>query len=166
MRPAGTRSRTRGQALVETALVLPVLLLILIALFDVGRAIFAYNTATNAAREGARLAIVNQDVAKIQERATGVAVNTPVVSVTVTYYKAGASTTSTADADKCLGTSGSPIVIGCVAVVQFDTSFSAITPLVGTIVGPMTMSARSELPVEFVCPSTTIPDANDCPKQP
>lgn len=160
------RSPQRGQALVETALVLPVLLLIVIALFDVGRAVFAYNAATNAAREGARLAIVNQNVAKVQERTTALAVNAPVVSITVTYYKAGADTTSAANADKCLGTPASPIVIGCVAVVDFNTSFSAITPLIGSIVGPMTMSARSELPIEFVCPSTTIPNADNCPKQP
>src|SRR4029077_3264030 len=52
--------RGRGQALVEFALVIPIFLLLLIAIFDMGRAVFAYNTLTNAAREGARIAIVNQ----------------------------------------------------------------------------------------------------------
>ena len=61
--------RRRGQALVEFALVLPIFLLILVALFDLGRAVFAYNTLTNAAREGVRLAIVNQDTASIIARA-------------------------------------------------------------------------------------------------
>src|ERR671912_110155 len=55
--------RDRGQALVEFALVLP--------LFLLGRAVFAYNTLTNAAREGARLAIVNQDLTSIIDRAKG-----------------------------------------------------------------------------------------------
>lgn len=159
------RSRTRGQALVETALVLPVVILIIVALFDVGRAVFAYNTATNAAREGARLAIVNQSVAKVQERVTKLAINTPVVAIDVRYYKPGTDTTSGANSDQCLGSSGSPIVIGCVAVVELDTSFTAITPLVGNIVGPIAMTARAELPVEFVCPNTTV-NANGCPKQP
>lgn len=160
------RQHGRGQALVETALILPILLLIIIALFDVGRAVFAYNTATNGAREAARLAIVNQNVAKVQQRAANLAPNTPVDSVTVTYYRAGADTTSSSNGDKCLGTTASPIVIGCVAVVEFQTSFSAITPLIGAIIGPISMTARSELPIEFVCPSANVPNADNCPKQP
>src|SRR4026207_2282370 len=64
------RSTTgRGQARVESALVIPIFLVLLVALFDLGRAVFAYNTLTNAAREGARLAIVNQDLDSIINRA-------------------------------------------------------------------------------------------------
>ena len=44
------RRLERGQALVEFALVIPIFLLMLVALFDLGRAVFAYNTLTNAAR--------------------------------------------------------------------------------------------------------------------
>ena len=40
----------RGQSLVEFALVLPVFVLVLVSLFDLGRGVFAYNTLTNAAR--------------------------------------------------------------------------------------------------------------------
>lgn len=159
------KRKQHGQALVETALILPILLLIVIGLFDVGRAVFAYNTATNAAREAARLAIVNQDVGRVQQRAANLAPNTPVDSVTVEYYRPGADTTSTSNGDKCLGTQASPITIGCIAVVEFDTSFSAITPLVGSIVGPISMTARAELPIEFVCPNASVTAAN-CPKQP
>lgn len=159
------RHDRQGQALVETALILPILLVIVIGLFDVGRAVFAYNTATNAAREAARLAIVNQDLSRVQQRAANLAPNTPVESVTVTYYEAGADTTSASTNDMCLGTQASPITIGCVAVVEFETSFAAITPLIGSIVGPITMTARAELPVEFVCPNAVTTAAN-CPKQP
>ena len=49
-----------GQALAEFALVFPIAILILLAVFDVGRAVFAYNGLTNAAREGARLAAVTR----------------------------------------------------------------------------------------------------------
>ena len=59
----------RGQALVEFALVLPIFVLLLVAIFDLGRAVFAYNTLTNAAREGARMAIVNQYKPSIVARA-------------------------------------------------------------------------------------------------
>lgn len=160
-----SRRGQRGQSLAETALVLPVLLLIVIALFDVGRAVFAYNTATNAAREASRLAIVNQSIPKIEERAALLSPNTPVDDLTVTFYRPGSDTTSTSTADRCLGTTASPIVIGCVAVVEFETSFSAITPLIGSILGPFSMSARAELPVEFVCPNS-VTTADGCPKQP
>ena len=45
-----------GQGLVEIALVLPVFLLILFGILDVGRAVYTNSTLSQAAREGARLA--------------------------------------------------------------------------------------------------------------
>jgi hypothetical protein len=45
-----------GQGLVEMALILPVFLLILIGIFDVGRAVYTNSALSQAAREGARLA--------------------------------------------------------------------------------------------------------------
>lgn len=48
-----------GQALVEFALVLPVLLAMVLGLFDAGRAIWQVNTLAYAAREGTRYAIVH-----------------------------------------------------------------------------------------------------------
>lgn len=50
--------RSRGQGLVEFALVLPVFLAILLSIFDLGRAVWANDALANAAREGARYAIV------------------------------------------------------------------------------------------------------------
>ena len=46
--------RTAGQSLVEFALLLPVLVLIAVGVFDLGRAFHALITISNAAREGAR----------------------------------------------------------------------------------------------------------------
>src|SRR6187551_3611775 len=84
--------RDRGQALMEFALVIPVFLLILVALFDLGRAVFAYNTLTNAAREGARIAIVNQYkpsiVARAKQQTAIVELNDP--SVVVGFYQVAA----------------------------------------------------------------------------
>ena len=48
-----------GQALLETALVLPLLLLIIMGVFDLGRGIYAYNVISNSAREAARYGIVH-----------------------------------------------------------------------------------------------------------
>jgi Flp pilus assembly protein TadG len=48
-----------GQALVEFALILPLLLLIITGLFDVARAVWQENTLAYSAREGTRYAIVH-----------------------------------------------------------------------------------------------------------
>ncbi len=56
----------RGQALVELALVLPLLVLILLGLFDFSQAIHAKNIIANVSREGAnmasRSALTSQDI--------------------------------------------------------------------------------------------------------
>jgi Flp pilus assembly protein TadG len=53
----GRRGR-RGQALVEFALVAPLLLLLILGLMDFARAWNVYQVITDAAREGARTAVV------------------------------------------------------------------------------------------------------------
>jgi TadE-like protein len=50
-------SGQRSQALIEFALVSPVLLLLLFGIVDIGRAVFYYDTLSHAAREGARIAV-------------------------------------------------------------------------------------------------------------
>ncbi len=47
-----------GQGLTEFALVVPLLMLMVVGLFDLGYAVFTYNMISNAAREGARVAII------------------------------------------------------------------------------------------------------------
>jgi len=54
-----SRSDTRGQALVEFTLVAPLLFLVVIGIFEVGRYILFQQTLNNATREGARYAIVH-----------------------------------------------------------------------------------------------------------
>jgi hypothetical protein len=54
-----SRARSRGQGLVVFALVLPVFMVILIGMVDLGRAIWANNSVANAAREAARFASVH-----------------------------------------------------------------------------------------------------------
>lgn len=53
-----TRSSDRGQALVEFSLSIIIFLVILMGIFDLGRAIFAYNGVSEASREIARRAAV------------------------------------------------------------------------------------------------------------
>ena len=48
----------KGQTIVETAIVLPVLILLVLGIFEFGRAMYIKNTLNNAARAGARAAAV------------------------------------------------------------------------------------------------------------
>lgn len=64
MRPRGASTRSsgegsRGQALVEFAIVAPMLFLLILGTIEAGRFIFHYELVNNAAREGARYAIVH-----------------------------------------------------------------------------------------------------------
>jgi Flp pilus assembly protein TadG len=54
-------NRSRGQVLVEFTMVIPLLLLMLFGIVDVGRVLWANDVAANAAREGARFASVGGD---------------------------------------------------------------------------------------------------------
>lgn len=54
-----SRDRSRGQALVETALILPLFLVLLLGIVDMGRAVWATTSLSSAAREAARYAIVH-----------------------------------------------------------------------------------------------------------
>src|SRR5258708_12338235 len=55
--PAKARAGQRSQALIEFALISPVLLLLVFGIIDIGRAVFYYDTLSHAAREGAREAV-------------------------------------------------------------------------------------------------------------
>jgi Flp pilus assembly protein TadG len=54
-----TRGSERGQSLIEFALILPVLLLLLLGVLDMGRAVADNVALTNAAQQGARYSILN-----------------------------------------------------------------------------------------------------------
>ncbi len=152
----------RGQALAEFALIFPILVLLMVALFDLGRIVVAYNSLTNGVREGARLAIVNQDVTRVQTRVRDqVFTITPTVSVA--FRRVGPNT------DPEQNQVCNPIVVGCVAVVRGTATVGPITPIIGSIVGLIPLTAVSQAPVEFVCPNPDIAayqSVDSCPRQP
>ncbi len=57
--PDPKRERGRGQALVEFAIILPVFFLVVAGMFDFGLGIYSDLTLVNAAREGARLGVID-----------------------------------------------------------------------------------------------------------
>jgi Flp pilus assembly protein TadG len=52
------RNNERGAALIETAITIPIILLVSVGIFEFGRAYQTWQVLTNAAREGARVAIL------------------------------------------------------------------------------------------------------------
>jgi Flp pilus assembly protein TadG len=160
-----SRRRGRGQALVEFALVIPIFLLMLIALFDLGRAVFAYNTLTNAAREGARTAAVNQDLPTIIDRAKSqtAIVELDAPNVTVDMWQTNEDGTPDLT-DPC----DDLVAVGCLVVVKFEATYRPITPFISNILfgNGVTFTAKSVLDIEYRCPNDFFPTAADCPKQP
>ena len=164
-RPTGNSGgeRPRGQSLVEFAVVLPIFLLLFMAIVDLGSAVFTYNSLTNAAREGARLAIVNQDMATVISRAENqvaiAEINAPNVTVDFYYEKTDGSPDT---ASTC-----APVAVGCLAVVSFEATYHPLTPIIGRVLfkNGVTFTAKSVLTVEFSCPNATM-TAAQCLKQP
>jgi Flp pilus assembly protein TadG len=74
--------RDSGAAAVELAIILPILLLIIAGIVDFGRAYFTQVTLTNAAREGARAAVMMVSAADVQAR-TLAAIPEPLKSTSV-----------------------------------------------------------------------------------
>lgn len=152
--------RQRGQALVEFALILPLLVLLLVGVFDFGRAIYAYNTISNAARQGARLAIVDQTIGHIQERAASAGVNLAIEAADVEVDFRDVSTPDVADScagdvagdDNNLGS-----IVFCVAIVTVPYEYTAATPLIGNLIGTLTLEGESRFKVDFNCEGAECP---------
>jgi hypothetical protein len=161
------RRRSRGQTLVEFALVAPILILILLAVFDVGRGVFMYTSITNAAREGARLAIVNQDAALIRQRMVGQSAvaetsDADTSKIEILFFRPDANGNPDTS-EPC----SAPVDLGCLARVRFATTFRPITPIIRQILFPAGVDLKAEtvLPVEFTCPNSAL-SAAQCGKQP
>lgn len=135
-----SKSSDSGQSLVEFALILPIFLLLLFGIIDLGRGVYAYNTIQNAAREGTRVAIVDQNkdviVAEVQQHSVGLGLEAD--DVDVEFLKPDTMT------EECT----TPIAISCEIEVIVSYTFTPATPIIGNIVGTIDMTAASRQPVE------------------
>lgn len=96
MRMLRRRHEDGGQAIVEFAIVLPLILMLMVAVFEFGRAWQVFNVMTDAARHAARSAVVadptvTQDsVIQIAQNALARgAINPARATVTVTGFRTG-----------------------------------------------------------------------------
>lgn len=74
IRRSGRRWRDRGAAAVEMALILPLLMVVVAGIVDFGRYFLQEIQLTNAAREGARVAVIGEPdvLARVEAAAPGI----------------------------------------------------------------------------------------------
>lgn len=145
MRP---RNRERGTTLVETAVVMAVLLTIMFGIIDFGRALYTYSFVANAAREGARWAIVRGSKCTLLDHCPAVTGSTDIQPY-VQSLSEGATNPARIQANlqfpSCPSGSsgGSNNAPGCIAEVTVKYPFTFMLPFLPTT--GMTMSSTSEM---------------------
>lgn len=133
-----------GQALIEAALTLPLLLLIAVGIFEFGRAYQTWEVLTNAAREGARTAILPS------------ATPAMVQGVVVSYMQAGQLSDS--GSAQVIVNNNATITVNGVSVsasqvtINYPFSFIVLKPvasLIGnapaTLGSPLTIQASAQM---------------------
>ena len=142
-RPAPRRFAAQsGQALLETAFVLPVILLIAVGILEFGRAFQTWQVVTNAAREGARIAILpSSTTADVQTRVT-----TYLQNGALDNYQNATVNVNPGTIAVSTGTAASTVV-----TVNYPFSFLVLNPVAnlvvqGSTVGtPITLTAAAEM---------------------
>jgi PKD repeat protein len=138
LRPAshrGHQSKSAGQALVEFALVIPVMLLMLAIAIDFGRLFFSYIEITNAAREGAAFGLhqpsnlTQIQATAAQETSTQSQGGEHAITVSTTCKDSGGTTLAS-----CTLAEGGAGGAGNTITVNVDEQFTFFTPLIGAIV--------------------------------
>jgi hypothetical protein len=156
--------RARGQGLVEFALVLPIFLLLIFGLIDMGRFAYMNSTLSQAAREAARVAAVEaywmgQTAAKCNQPAG------PVCPADLATFRADvlqaanrmvAPFGAIAEADlytSCAASAPSPVStktctdrsIGDEASVRTELAFRPITPVISSFFSSITTSGSATM---------------------
>ena len=113
------REREKGQSLLELALVLPVLVIILAGVLDLGRLYYAYVAVTDAAVEGASYAAIHPETSRRDE----------------VYRRAQEASRGLVQIDSNLVEIDCPTVAsGAPITVTVSYSFTVATPLVNAMV--------------------------------
>lgn len=112
----------KGQSLVEYAMVLPLLLLLIFGIIDFGRYFHAYLTVDHAGREAARAASVGKNAVDAALRnGTGIGLSSGQVQVS----EAGGE-----------------------AVVRIVYPITFVTPVIGSLVGPLQVDDTTVMRIE------------------
>ena len=133
----------RGTALMETALTLPLILLVSVGIFEFGRAFQMVQVLTNAAREGARVAVLpGSSVDQVKDR---------VVAYLTAGQVPGPSTAIVIVDPNVSINVGTGTATGSKVTVNYPFSFMVLNPIARLVVtgselgAPIMMSASSEM---------------------
>lgn len=141
--PEHGAARRRGAAVVETALVLNVLLVCTLAIFEYGRIVMLRQLMQNAAREGARLAVVGTaatpevTTTQIQSAVTSCLAGQSISGITIEVYEA--NPTSGAN----IGPWDRTPYGGAIAVRISGTYRSVLPTTLGILPNPLPMTVIS-----------------------
>lgn len=143
-RVRGRLTGERGTALLETALTLPLLLLVSAGIFEFGRAYQTWQVVTNAAREGARLAVLPNPVAgAVDARVRSYLTSGQLANA------AGATIAVTPNATISIG--GGATASASIVTVNYPFQFVVLQPVArllvsgSTLGAPITLSASAEM---------------------
>jgi PKD repeat protein len=159
LRPPSTHRRSRGQSLVEFALILPVLIILLLITLDFGRLFMSYVTLTNTTRLAANFGATNPGVF------TGSGTS-PAYDAMIDRETAGLNCELQADGygnDPPTPTFPNGSGLNATSVATMTCDFTLLTPLISQFFGgPLPLTAQSEFPIRTgaianVGGSTTLP---------
>ena len=131
------RTRSRGQSLVEFALILPLLMVFLATILDLGRIYYANISLLNAAREGAFQASKTPD-SYDDNQPCNTTTNLIVCRVQL-ESKGSMVEVAESDIDMSCSKSGCPLEANSTVTVHVRGEFQLITPILGFIFGGQTL---------------------------
>ena len=158
--PFGSRQRSRGQSLVEFALILPVLMLLFATTLDLGRLALAELSVENAAREGAfQAATTPTDINNTLPCPADAKTNKVVCRVQLEAKSSGV-TIAPADISVACSVAGCPTGLGNVVTVSVVGHFQLLTPILAPFFGgstavTFTRSATNQIETLPVPPTGT-----------
>lgn len=132
--------RSRGQSLVEFAVVIPIFLLLVFGLIDMGRLVYINNALSEGAREAARWG-------SVQSRSQTAAGLTSIHDYAVSSLTAVPNPTVTPSCLPDIGIHPAPSTACDILVVQVSSQVTMLTPIVAQFIGPRTYTATSTVTV-------------------
>lgn len=127
------KEKLTGQGLIEFVIVLPILLLFIMVIFDLGRVAYLYSTIHNAAREGARYASIHHQTATSNEieaaaRQLTTGLDPNLLNISTSYP--------------------SSEIVQVTASYQFTTATPIITRLLGSLDNTFMLTSRATMRLE------------------
>ena len=138
-------------------------MLVVVALFDLGRGVYAYNTIANASRDAARVASVNQifnspdcnpnhPVESPSDPHWSIAACAAQAAVSLGVTQSDVTVTYSAPENSDLTCTAADLSVGCLVSVTVSYTYTPMTPFIGNFIGQIHLQSTSQVQVERVFP--------------